>query len=305
MTSSARHPWLELVRPPNLLTIPGDGVAGLLLACAAGGEWPDRPALTAALAAGASLCIYAGGLILNDVCDYREDLRDRPQRPLPSGRVRRGAAAGAALALLLAGVALAATLAAAALYVAAGLVAAVVAYDAAAKRVPLLGPLNMGLCRALSVLVGAAALGPDALGEPVVLAAAGGAMIYVAAVTHLARDETRRQPVRSAAMLIVTASGAWLAALSLTAGASMQAWRWWMTAAGIATLLWATWCLSPLGGRPEPRDVQRAIGALLRGLILMQATAALLAGTPGIYVAAGLAVAFVLNGPLAKRFYAS
>lgn len=304
--ASIRNQWLQLVRPPNLLTIPGDPIAGFLLACAAGGRWPDRPALPAAIAAGASLAIYAGGLILNDVFDYAEDLRDRPGRPLASGRVKRTTAAAVGAVLLACGIAVAwLLLTPAAACLAAVLVVAVVAYNAVAKHVPLLGPLNMGLCRGLSVLLGAAAVGRYALGEPVVLAAAGGVMTYVAAVTNMARGETLRQPVRSAGLLILTAAGAWLAAISLTAGASMEAWRWWMTAAGIATLLWAGWCLAPLGGQPEPRDVQRAVGKLLRGLILMQATAALLAGTAGVYVAAGLVVAFFVNGFVARRFYAS
>ncbi|HAU38264.1 MAG TPA: 4-hydroxybenzoate polyprenyltransferase, partial [Phycisphaerales bacterium] len=37
------------------------------------------------------------------------------------------------------------------------LLATIVAYDAGAKRVPVVGPLVMGLCRALSLLLGATA----------------------------------------------------------------------------------------------------------------------------------------------------
>src|SRR5260221_228220 len=71
--------WLQLFRAPNLLTVPGDPIAGYLLACFGAveeGLWP---------AIGASVCFYAGGLLLNDLADLAEDRRERPSRPLPSG----------------------------------------------------------------------------------------------------------------------------------------------------------------------------------------------------------------------------
>jgi hypothetical protein len=37
--------------------------------------------------AGASACLYAGGVVLNDFFDRKVDVVERPERPLPSGRV--------------------------------------------------------------------------------------------------------------------------------------------------------------------------------------------------------------------------
>src|SRR5512143_1178807 len=74
--------WLELVRPPNLFTVPGDVLAGAALAGIA-----MRTMLTLASAVLISLLLYAAGLILNDYMDRRTDARERPERPIPSGRV--------------------------------------------------------------------------------------------------------------------------------------------------------------------------------------------------------------------------
>ena len=54
--------WLQLFRVPNLLTVPGDAMAGFLLAQAAGLS-AARPHLRMALAAAVSLLIYAAGLL--------------------------------------------------------------------------------------------------------------------------------------------------------------------------------------------------------------------------------------------------
>lgn len=35
----------------------------------------------------ASLCLYFGGMVLNDCFDFSEDLRERPERPLPSQQI--------------------------------------------------------------------------------------------------------------------------------------------------------------------------------------------------------------------------
>ena len=46
-----------------------------------------------------SLASYCAGLVINDLADFSEDLRDRPGRPLPSGVVSRRAAVALALSL--------------------------------------------------------------------------------------------------------------------------------------------------------------------------------------------------------------
>ncbi|NCA82466.1 MAG: hypothetical protein EOM72_06925 [Opitutae bacterium] len=178
--------WLRLLRLPNLLTVPGDVLAGFLLASSSTAAGWAR--LLLAIPAG--LFLYAAGLLLNDLFDYAEDLRDRPERPLPSREVSREAAAAAALVFLWVAAFLAAFFDA--LPVALPMILGVVSYDVGLKKFPVFGPLLMGACRAGNLLLGAAAAGADGLVAapgPVVGAAALG--LYIAAVTHLARNEAQ------------------------------------------------------------------------------------------------------------------
>ena len=55
----------------------------------------------------ASLCLYAGGIALNDFFDRNLDAVERPERPIPSGIVPAITAGLLGFSLLLAGVAFA------------------------------------------------------------------------------------------------------------------------------------------------------------------------------------------------------
>lgn len=177
--------WLRLLRLPNLLTVPGDVLAGFLLAPAASGR--DWAQLLLAIPAG--LFLYSAGLIFNDLFDYAEDLRERPDRPLPSGEISRDAAAAAALVLLWVAAFFAAFFNA--LAVALPLILCVILYDVGLKRHRFLGPLLMGAARAGNLLLGAAAASDALPATPAPWLAAAALGLYVAAVTHLARNETR------------------------------------------------------------------------------------------------------------------
>ncbi len=92
--------YLELLRPPNVTTAVGDVLAGFAVA-GLGRPW-ILPWLLAS-----TMCLYAGGVVLNDVFDLEIDRVERPERPIPSGRVSRQRAAILGSALLGSGVVLA------------------------------------------------------------------------------------------------------------------------------------------------------------------------------------------------------
>lgn len=73
---------LELVRPHNCLLA---GLAVLISAVIATGGSP--PWLAAAFAFAAAAVICAGGNAINDYCDRKIDAINRPERPIPSGRL--------------------------------------------------------------------------------------------------------------------------------------------------------------------------------------------------------------------------
>ncbi|MFD4197657.1 SCO3242 family prenyltransferase, partial [Amycolatopsis thermoflava] len=142
------NPYVQLVRAPAALSVLGDTVAG---AAAAG-----RPLRGRRLALPlASVAIYWSGMALNDWADRELDAVERPERPIPSGRVSPRRALGVAAGLTGAGLGLAAVAGGRdALKVAAPLAAAVWAYDTVLKKTPL-APAAMALCRSLDVLLGA------------------------------------------------------------------------------------------------------------------------------------------------------
>ncbi|WP_330465736.1 SCO3242 family prenyltransferase [Micromonospora zamorensis] len=137
----------ELVRAPAALSVPGDVIAG---AAAAGALNPRTPAL-----AGASVLLYWAGMAANDWADRGLDAVERPERPIPSGRVTPAAAVGLAAGLTAAGVGLAAAVGGRrAVALAVPLAATIWGYDLLAKNTAA-GPAVMAACRGLDVLLGA------------------------------------------------------------------------------------------------------------------------------------------------------
>lgn len=296
--------WLALLRVPNLLTVPGDPVAGAFLAAAAVGSVPGKNPLL--LCPAASLCLYAAGLLANDYFDRQEDARERPDRPLPSGRVPAPAALGVAVLLTAAGLLLAAMAGRSTAATAMVLALAAWGYNAGLKRMRWIGPLTMGLCRAASFLLGAATLGLSALATPTVLLSAIALALFIAFVTNIARNETRAVaiPFRSLAvlpLLLLLWFGAILFAPALNAGTAFRS-----PPGGFALLLaampvvWVTLLLAPLAGQPSPALVQRTIGGLIRGLVLVQAALCAASGRTGEAPALLLLAAFPVSGWLGR-----
>lgn len=216
---TAVRAWVELLRLPALATVPGDALAGAVTARSAG----PGSGRSAAPAVGASLCLYAAGMALNDWADREEDAAERPERPIPSGRVRPAAALAAATGLTAAGVALAARAGTRAGLTATALAATVWAYDLGLKRTPA-GPVAMGAARGLDLLMGAAATGS----VPARAWRAGGVLAcHTAAVTAVSRNEVEGgrsdAPLVALAVTGALAAGLAVAPLGVAAAASSAA----------------------------------------------------------------------------------
>ena len=182
------RPFLRLVRLPAVFTAPADVLAGYAIVHAGWGPWPPLAALCAA-----GVCLYAGGMVLNDWFDRTRDAATRADRPIPSGEVSPKAAATLGFGLLAAGVILGCVGGWLGGYpVRAGLAAlataaCVVLYDGPLKRTLAACPA-MGACRACNLILGASAA-PLAFGP---LSVAAGMGCYVGGVTLFARNEAGR-----------------------------------------------------------------------------------------------------------------
>ncbi|MEV5981280.1 SCO3242 family prenyltransferase [Streptomyces sp. NPDC052114] len=182
---SAARDWAELLRLPALFTVPGDALAG----AATTGLRPNRRTL---LAIGSSLCLYEAGMALNDWADRAEDAVERPERPLPSGRIAPPAALTAAVALTATGLTLAARAGRPSLVVAGALAGTVWGYDLGLKHTSA-GPTAMAAARGLDLLLGATATAGRGH-APGARAAAPSAAVLAAhtlAVTEVSRHEAQ------------------------------------------------------------------------------------------------------------------
>ncbi|MEM9141865.1 MAG: UbiA-like protein EboC [Bacteroidota bacterium] len=177
--------YLQLARPANLPTAAADILAGIALSGAlANGTARPQLLYSLLLLVLSSILLYAGGVVLNDVCDAELDNVERPERPIPSGRVPLYHAMWYGAILLIFGVTAAVWVGGLSGLIALVLAILIVAYDAFSKKYGFLGPLNMGICRALNLL-----LGMSILGELPLWWIAGIPLTYIFAITLISRGE--------------------------------------------------------------------------------------------------------------------
>jgi 4-hydroxybenzoate polyprenyltransferase len=295
----------ELVRAPAALSVPGDVVAG---AAAAGAPLRQTPGL-----AGASVLLYWAGMAANDWADRALDAVERPERPIPSGRVAPVEALGIAAGLTAAGLAVAAAAGGRrAFAVAVPLAAAVWAYDLRAKNTPA-GPAVMASCRALDVLLGAAPAGVRGLRRAVPAALTVAAHTYT--VTALSRREvTGADPALPAVTLAGTVVVAALAARGGARGscddigvngdriAPMSSHE----ARGLLSAALAGWYAARYGAaqvraaaEPSAPHVRTAVGAGITALPALQGALAVRAGAA--FTGAVVAAAAPIGRRLARR----
>ncbi len=257
--------YLQLMRLPAVFTALADIVLGFLLNHTV--DSLQTRTGTLALLLGASGGLYLAGMVFNDLFDRRLDAGERPERPIPSGRVSAGAALAIGVLLMAGGVSAAALVGRKSLMVAGALVVAILAYDGFLKRTPL-GPVGMGACRFLNVMLGASAGGWD----PRHWALAGALGVYIAGVTWFARNEAGKSGRASlaGAVGIIDLGLAGVAAHILHFRTGDDTWGT-LTALAIIALVINRRLLLTLFN-PEPAHVQAAVRMLLLSYVVIEAT---------------------------------
>jgi hypothetical protein len=280
--------YLELLRPANVVTAIADVLAGY--AVAGQGQPARLPWLLASTA-----CLYAGGVVLNDYFDRGVDAVERPERPIPSGRVSPMRAGLLGFALLAAGIGAAFGATRTAGAVAIAVAGFAVLYDARAKRHAFVGPITMGVCRGLNLVLGMAAVPAAVAGHWTIALLS---VAYIAAVTMVSRGEVHggRKPI---AALALTALAAVLIALAAIAIRSTRGLVPALVLAG--ALAWRV--LPPFAAAytdPRPMVIRRAVKAGVLSLVLLDAALSAAYAGP-VYAAIVLATALAA-GSLARLF---
>lgn len=319
--------WLRLIRLPNTFSVISSILAAYLLAgCCIGPDWHDAASLL--LLIGASVSLYSGGMVLNDVVDVEADRVGQPSRPLPAGLIDLKIAAGVGVCLLALGVVLA---------LAAGwfsgvehavlrcglisslLAIAIVLYDVVLKSTRLAAGC-MGACRALNILLGAS-LAPLALEQsemwlqpivattgysPSVLWFAAAIGVYVMGLTWFARNEQHSQQARSsllAATAVIVVGVGMLAVLPWICQSPLAG----SNAGEIFPVLIVLVSLVPLRrmlqaiAAADGKSLQSAIISLLRTMIVFDAAICFYA-RPDSLLFPLIAAAMLLPGMLLSRW---
>jgi 4-hydroxybenzoate polyprenyltransferase len=296
--SSRTRTFLELVRLPNLFTAVGDVMVGYLIVSRGMNiSWRDLSILMIA-----SVCLYAGGVVLNDYFDRDIDAVERPERPIPSGRIHERDALKLGFRLLGLGGVFAVGVGVPSLLVAVLLAGCIVLYDAKGKRIEYVGSVNMGGCRFLNVLLGASGVANAPLQSWLwfALPAAALVMLYISAVTLLATGEVwgGNRTISGGvfvAVVVVIGGVIWM---GLTDRLAEPVYGYaFLAAFAVATL----YVIGRVVAEPAAPRIRTAIKTCVLSLILLDAAIAASAGGPPY----GIGVALLLVPALyAARLYA-
>ncbi|MCG8586336.1 MAG: UbiA family prenyltransferase [Pirellulales bacterium] len=302
----------ELVRLPNVFTAVADVSMGCLFVLGAFNTWGSDTFITYAMLVATSCLMYCGGMVLNDVFDYEVDLKERPERPLPSGRLTVNFAQFFGFELLLLGTALAWTISFFGGSVLTGIVAsllavAVILYDAVLKST-LLGPFAMGACRFLNVLMGMSLVEGGQF-DGVHYLVAGGIGVYIVGLTIFARQEAEESNrvvlvVGSVVMLLGISALAALAEIApdllidQLRNRTMSWYTFWL----VVSML-TVWRCARAIARPEPIWVQMAVKNGILSLIILDA--AVIYGVAGLSSAVAVLALLVPTIFLGKWLYST
>ncbi len=250
--------YADLARVSNLPTCISNSLVGCALG-ASGGVFPWSSVPPVAVA----VCLlYVAGMALNDICDLYVDAIERPDRPIPSGRLSVSEAWGFTATTALLGLGLLANTNFQALKVGLLLAAFITLYDLFHKRRPSAVVL-MGACRGAIYLLGIAAAGwPGNLHAGLWLASILG--LYTILITVVARAEneseidTRRWLALALPLLVLSA-----------AFVVKSEWLEAAVAVGLLLTFWLGWAARAL--LMSPSDPKAAILRWISGMCLIDA----------------------------------
>ncbi len=279
MTTPRLLAFAQLLRLPNVFT----AFADILMAVCAVGTISTQSDVVFLLL-GTSGCLYLFGMVLNDICDVYDDEAKQSFRPLPSKRIGLLAAILAAVGLLIVGLLFAGLVngfASTTFAVAAGLAMAIVLYNWLLKHF-WIGPVAMGSCRFLNVLLGSLAFAPD---SPISWHLASVIGLYIVGVTLFARTEegnSRKIQLIGASIVMLLSVGLAVAVpVHRPAGESPVYFPYLLVLFGFVI---GTPIVAAIR-KPTPKMVQAAVKRSIFGLVLLDAIlATAFVGWPGLLI---------------------
>lgn len=284
--------FLRLMRPANIVTavadiLAGVGISGFFLV-------PQTDLSAVVWLMLANIGLYGGGVVMNDFFDADLDAVERPERPIPSGLIKKTEALLLGVCLLALGIAFSFFASATSAILATAIALAAVVYDKWAKHHSFIGPLLMGVCRGLSLLLGLSVIPAQVPGFSFLGIIP---VIYIAAITMVSQGEVHggRKQVLAAAMVLYG-----------LAMAAILFFSFLRDSAGAALLFivpWAVMVFLPLRKaflKPVGPLIGKSVKAGVLALILMDAAWAAAFGN--VYLALIIALLLPLSLILARLF---
>jgi 4-hydroxybenzoate polyprenyltransferase len=289
------------MRPANMVTavadvLAGAAVSGLVLydeGCSGMDLYKDH-IIQLFLLCCSTACLYAGGIVFNDVFDAALDSVERPERMIPRGIITETAASVFGVLLFGAGICSAFFASAFSGYIAVIIVLLALSYDKWSKHHLFFGPLNMGACRAFNLALGMSLVSGYAISHWYLCIAP---LVYIFAITFISRGEVlggTKLSLKIAGFLYFFSGAVIVAYHAAHHGPEFNMFFYFA---------WIFMVMMPLfKAMKEPSGpmIGKAVKAGVLGLILMDATWAAVSGN---YLLAGIIVCLLpLSLALARIF---
>ena len=181
---------LQILRPANIITSMSNSIAGFAASTIGMGttlfasdyfNWTSALLLIIA-----SAFLYAGGIVFNDYFDAELDAKERPERPIPSGKLTRRFAGLLGSVCFVIAIALTYNLSPLSSTIASAISVSCIIYNAKAKHHVIVGPFFMGLCRGFNFLLGVS-INPEFSSIAIGIACI--YVLYIGTVTLISQEE--------------------------------------------------------------------------------------------------------------------
>ena len=290
--------YLVLIRFPNLFTIPSNIIVGfsqLVL-------FPEAGMENLLLLTITSILLYVVGIIINDYRDLEIDRKERPDRPLPAGKISPRSALAFVFVAAISAIFLATLVGIPSVLLAVILLITIIAYDCWLKN-NFLGYFAIALARVINVVLGYSAGITLLISNQneitrlsVILIST---FLYVTAISYISRKEVESSPKKSNFQISTVLLSLIPAILTFFTLSGVFKWDLFLSLIIFIGMLIKS--LVGKYGSPNPEVAKKIVRNLVLSIIILDST--FLSGTLGFAYGLSLLVLLIPAVILSRRFY--
>jgi len=141
--------YLQLIRLPGIFTAFSNVLIGYFFAISLNPQFDELPLLLIT-----SGLFFSAGMIFNDYFDFKADQKNRPHRPLPSGKISKRTALYSGIIFLIIGNIVSFHIGTQTLLISLCMTGLILLYNYKTKFYPFIGIFNLSIIRFLNVILG-------------------------------------------------------------------------------------------------------------------------------------------------------